>query len=345
MSSDPYQQPESEERPEGAGEAPYQEPPYEEPVGEILARAREAQGLTLDDVAHQLKFGVRQLEALEQSRFENLPGSTFARGMVRSYARLLKLDADALLARVEGKFEVPHTDQLATRYREPVPFSGGSRRSTIAYAALSVLILLVVAAVLFGWQQERSGSTRMSFVPAARTALEPPKPSPEPSPAAAPAAPVSARESAAPATATELAPAKQAPSEKPAPAPASGEAAPSAPTAEASPGPAAAASPAAGTAEASPASPESAAPAAAPPPATDHIVLNFDAESWVEIRDGTGRVLMSQLNPAGSEKEVQGIPPFSVVIGNAQHVRLTYDDKPFDLTPHIRVEVARFTLK
>jgi cytoskeleton protein RodZ len=337
MSSDPYQHPESGEQPEGAGEPPYQEPPYEEPVGEILARAREAQGLTLDDVAHQLKFGVRQLEALEQSRFEDLPGSTFARGMVRSYARLLKLDADGLLARVEGKFEVPHTDQLATRYREPVPFSDGSRRSTIAYAALSVLILLVVAAVLFGWQQERSGSTRMSFVPAGRPALEPPKPSPK----AAPGAPGSAREAAAPAT--ELASAEQAPSsEKPAAAAASGEAAPAAPSAGAPPAPGAGANPAAGTAAASP---QSAAPAAAPPPATDHIVLNFDAESWVEIRDGTGRVLMSQLNPAGSEKEVRGIPPFSVVIGNAQHVRLTYDDKPFDLAPHIRVEVARFTLK
>ena len=74
-------------------------------------------------------------------------------------------------------------------------------------------------------------------------------------------------------------------------------------------------------------------------------MLHFDAESWVEIRDGTGKVLMSQLNRAGTEKEVQGTPPFSVVIGNAQHVRVTYNDEPFDLTPHIRVEVARFTLK
>ena len=74
-------------------------------------------------------------------------------------------------------------------------------------------------------------------------------------------------------------------------------------------------------------------------------MLHFDAESWVEIRDGTGKLLLSQLNPAGSEKVVQGSPPFSVVIGNAQNVRVTYDGEAFDLTPHIRVEVARFTLK
>ena len=89
--------------------------------------------------------------------------------------------------------------------------------------------------------------------------------------------------------------------------------------------------------------------ATVPPPAvaagTDRIVLQFDAESWVEIRDATGKVLMSQLNRADTEKAVTGTAPFSVVIGNAQHVHVTYNGEPFDLTPHIRVEVARFTLK
>ena len=91
--------------------------------------------------------------------------------------------------------------------------------------------------------------------------------------------------------------------------------------------------------------PASGAAGPAPAAETRRIVLDFDAESWVEIHDATGKVLMSQLNRADSEKVIQGTPPFSVVIGNAQHVRVTYDGEPFDLTPHIRVEVARFTLK
>ena len=316
MSSDAYQQPAFEDRQAETAD----EPPREEPVGEILARARAAQGLTLDDVAHQLKFGARQLEALEQGRFESLPGSTFARGMVRSYARLLKLDAEALLGQVVGKFEVPHTDQLATRYREPVPFSDGSKRSTIAYGALSVLILLVVAGVLFGWQQERSGTTRLSFVPAARAPLELPKSLPKTTPAAAPA--------------------------KPEPAPTPATTASTTAPAEASPQPAVSQINAAGaSASGAPTASTSATAGPLPAAATGRIVLDFDAESWVEIRDGTGKILMSQLNRAGSERVVQGAPPFSVVIGNAQHVRVTYGDEPFDLTPHIRVEVARFTLK
>jgi cytoskeleton protein RodZ len=307
MNSDTVHEPAPGERPAELADAP----PYEEHVGEILARARVAQGLTLDDVAQQLKFGARQIDALEQGRFESLPGSTFARGMVRSYARLLKLDAEALLDQVAGKFEVPDADRLATRYREPVPFSDGSRRSNITYAALSVAILLVVAGVLYGWQQERSGATRLNFVPAARAPLEPPRTAQvsPPRPPAASAATVASTDADAGSNASSGASASAGTTSSPAP------------------------------------SPNSTAPAPAATPAVGRIALHFDAESWVEIRDGSGKVLLSQLNPADSEKVVQGTPPFSVVVGNAQHVQLTYDGQAFDLAPHIRVEVARFTLK
>jgi len=42
---------------------------------------------------------------------------------------------------------------------------------------------------------------------------------------------------------------------------------------------------------------------------------------------------------------VRGTPPFSLVIGNASHVRLTYNGKPVDLAPHIKVDVARLTIE
>jgi cytoskeleton protein RodZ len=71
----------------------------------------------------------------------------------------------------------------------------------------------------------------------------------------------------------------------------------------------------------------------------------FEIPSWVEVRDRNDRVLFSQLNPAGTEQQVQGRLPLSVVVGNARGVRLTYNGQPFDLAPHTRVEVARFTLE
>jgi cytoskeleton protein RodZ len=74
------------------------------------------------------------------------------------------------------------------------------------------------------------------------------------------------------------------------------------------------------------------------------IRLEFDRESWVEIRDRDGKTLMSQLNPAGSRRVVIGRPPLSLVIGSGAAVRLTYNDKPVDLKPYIQIEVARLTL-
>lgn len=92
---------------------------------------------------------------------------------------------------------------------------------------------------------------------------------------------------------------------------------------------------------------ESAAPPAAAPPQAGMAELHFvfETTSWVEVRDHNERILFSQLNPVGTEHRMQGRRPLSLVIGNARGVRLTYNGQPFDLTPHTRVEVARFTLE
>ena len=81
------------------------------------------------------------------------------------------------------------------------------------------------------------------------------------------------------------------------------------------------------------------------PPGIHRLVVRMEAEAWLEVRDGTGRSLVSSLNPAGSERAVRGQPPFQLVIGNAAHVKLTYDGKPVDLDVHIRGDVARLTLQ
>jgi cytoskeleton protein RodZ len=71
----------------------------------------------------------------------------------------------------------------------------------------------------------------------------------------------------------------------------------------------------------------------------------FKGQSWVEVRDSKGRLLFSRLNPAGSTEEVSGKPPFNVVVGNAPEVQLYYNDHEFDLEPHTKVAVARFTVE
>jgi cytoskeleton protein RodZ len=272
-------------------------------VGMQLAGAREALGLTVGDVAQQLKFAPRQIEALEQDRFEELPGGTFARGMVRAYARLLRLDPAPLVARVAPSVTTSDNAEALAAIRRPIPITDSGRRGNLVYAVLSLAILGVIGAVIVEWQQERSRAARLTFVPAAQAPAETPRAEPPRAEVASTVTPQLATLETAPA---------------PAPAPVES------PAAEAAPAQAAAAAPAAGA---------------------RRISLRFDQESWVEIRGRGDRLLMAQLNPAGSERIVEGKPPFSVVIGNAHHVRVSYDDREVDLGPYIKVEVARFTLQ
>ncbi|HEY5635751.1 MAG TPA: helix-turn-helix domain-containing protein [Burkholderiales bacterium] len=296
-------------------------------AGALLARARAAQGISIEDVARQLKFAPRQIEALEADRHEVLPGAAAVRGMVRSYARLLRIDAAPLLETLADRLAVPDADRLAARYGEPVPFSDGARRSTFVYVALSVAVLAVAALVLFEWRQTPAPTTQMSFVPAAQAPLETSRTATDTTPApgeTAPAPLAAARPPNEPVR-TELASAAASPAPAQTPAATAQEGKPAAEGARDT---------------------QSAAPGAAPAAATGshRIALRFERDSWVEVRDGAGRVLMSKVNAAQSEAVISGEPPFSLVIGNAQYVHLTYDAKAIDLEPHIKVAVARLTL-
>jgi cytoskeleton protein RodZ len=265
--------------------------------GRTLARLRVERRLSVSDVAQRLKYGQRQIEALEAEEFDRLPGATFVRGMVRGYAKLLETDPEPILGSLERRY-VPGEISLDLRAKR-VPFpQGGKRRGTRAYLFLS-LVILVLAGLLYEW--------RVGAFPWARFASSAP-----------------------------------------------------APQKQARPGPASPATPARAEAE-SPVSPpvtvaEKAVPALAPAPGPQsqpkpqapggevRVALEFAGESWVEIKDGEGKMLMSQLNPSGSRRVVSGRGPLSLVIGNAANVRLTYKDKLLDLKPYIQIEVARLTL-
>lgn len=80
-------------------------------------------------------------------------------------------------------------------------------------------------------------------------------------------------------------------------------------------------------------------------PGERQVKLDFDEESWVEIRDRDDRIIFSQLNRPGTQQFVHGLPPFSIVVGNAHRVRLTYDDRPVDLAQHTKIDVARLILQ
>ncbi|HEU4353496.1 MAG TPA: RodZ domain-containing protein [Burkholderiales bacterium] len=267
-------------------------------VGQELAAAREARGLALADIAQQLKFASRQLEALEQEQFEALPGAAFTRGMVRSYARLLKLDPEPLVQRVAGRCEAPDASRLAARYEQAVPFSDTARRSSLIYVAVSFGVLLLVGGVAYQWHEEHTApATRVTVLASAQPA------SPEPTVRAAAAA------VAAPAQVEPPAPVRPVVQEEIIAA-------------------------------------EKTVPAAPPAArvAGNRLVVRTEGEAWIEIKDSADRMLVSSLNPAGSERVVHGKPPYSLVIGNASQVSVIYGNKPVDLSKHTRDDVARFKL-
>jgi len=316
---------------ETAMETPAPSTPAPDGAGASLKAARERAGLSLDDVAQALKLAPRQVKALENEDFGQLPGRTFARGFVRNYARLLNLDSDRLLAQLP---DAAHAPALASPLLHStgtiigeVPTTRVARPAFTRWLIPLVLVAFLVGAGAYEWY--RSGAnfgTRIepSAPAAAVQAVKPPAGSSSmelPNPLSDAAVPESE-----PAQARTATPAPSAPTlapSNPTTAPANGAAA----------GPTAAA----------PAATETAAtPTVAQEPAP--IVLRYRGPSWTEVRDSRGQTLLTRLVPAGSEQQIRGVAPFEVTIGNARSVTLVYRGREIDLSRYSRQNIARLRL-
>ncbi|MBY4896193.1 RodZ domain-containing protein [Cupriavidus sp. AU9028] len=315
-------------------------------IGSSLAQARAAQGMSVEDVSARLKVPRQKIQAIEAGDVAALPDLTFAKGLMRAYARMLHIDIDALLARFHAKAAPPgpevairRTGSLNESFNERRPFSTGSNSSSRGRWVWLALVLVVLAfGAVFGydhareWLEARQQQTPGTVVegqgepdpaapaagePGTVTAVLPQLGGAEPATAAdAASAPEAA---ASPTLATPLAPVPPSaglPASEPA-------AAPSLATAPAS-APAAAAAAATGAGE---------------------LALRFAAETWYEIRDNSGKVILGGTAHAGDEVRGGGKPPYKVVIGNVKGVQsMTRDGQPVDLAAANRNNVARLTL-
>lgn len=129
-------------------------------VGAYLREARETTGRTVADVAQNLRIRRVYLEAIEDGRFDELPGATYAVGFVRSYAAYLNLDAPELVARFKEEASGIQAKQ-ELEFPTPVPegrFPGG---------LLVSLCLLLAGAAFGGWYWYQSqNSVEVARVPA-----------------------------------------------------------------------------------------------------------------------------------------------------------------------------------
>jgi cytoskeleton protein RodZ len=155
--------------------------------GERLKREREMREVSMDELTKATRISTRFIQALENEDWEKLPGGIFGRGFVRSVARYLGLDEEALLGEYDLARSGP-SQTLSAKPEERIP----SPPKWIS--ALAVIVILLIAAGLFyagryGWRRYAAhrAAKRAAF---SSVALPPQSPS-------NPAAPLAAVDSSA----------------------------------------------------------------------------------------------------------------------------------------------------
>ena len=331
--------------------------------GRVLKARREQMGWSVEQVADQLKLAPRQVLALEEGDYAALPPAAVVRGFVRAYAKVVKVDATPLVARIPLDAAAAAADAPAGVRARPqsfsevrFPTSGKRSRMPLVAAALAVL---AIAAVVVAWQ---AGLFDVGTDGAAGPQVS--------EPVAAPSLPSADGTVTEPVAAPALPPADPGagalfPSQQGVPAattPANGAAVPATgatPPASTQPAAPAGANPAPSTRPATPgvATPGVATPGVVTPPASaaaapnaaaapvaaggKALVLNVNQESWVELSTASGKLLMARLAAPGTVESFDIREPVTLVVGNPAGVTATLRGASLALPARRGTTVAR----
>lgn len=116
-------------------------------VGAILRDERERLGIGIDQIEAETHIRAKYLLALEEDRFDVLPGPAYVRAFLRGYAERLGLDPQELMAELNTRPGMIEEVMIAPRQVASVPMLG--RRTRVgAWWAVFVLPAVIVAAVL-----------------------------------------------------------------------------------------------------------------------------------------------------------------------------------------------------
>ena len=132
-------------------------------VGGSLREARLKRGLSPADVQKAIRIRDRYLQALEEERWELLPGDAYVKGFLRTYADYLGLDGNLYVEEYNSRFARPDEPQLV-----PVRFARtGTRFGGLGFLRPLVLVGAVVAivAAIAAWQLSGSSSPKHSAPP------------------------------------------------------------------------------------------------------------------------------------------------------------------------------------
>ena len=317
--------------------------------GESLRQAREIKGLSIAEVATQLNLTPQRLAQIESGAFDKLPGTTFARGYIRAYAKLLELDQNRLVMEFDqftGADSSGSSVHALGRIEEPVRYS-----QSILRLVSFLLLLALIGGGFFWWQDQGRPVASLADLGLEHVEVEGADGTTQVHSLAEPedqaVADVQGREPSSPlllpvesGQAPEDADAAEQPAAEVAPESA---AAPIAEAADAAPA-AVAVEPVAAQAPA----PAATVPAPSPAPAVAAgqgvVNVQFTADCWTQVTDADGKVLLSALKRSGERIELTGKAPIKLHLGFARGAQVTYNGESVDVTPHISGETARLTL-
>jgi cytoskeleton protein RodZ len=269
-------------------------PPPPATLGELLRTSRLSQDLTIEQLSTELRIEAKQLTALEDNRFERIGVPVFVKGYLKQYGLRLGLDVNDLLALYTKQTTLADVEIQPSR-----TIKLHDERQITSWVVAVVVLLAVVAGLGYWWWSGGNFGAVLStpVTPAAQPAPAPAEAEPTTPPAATPRE-LPAVDVSAPRLEQPAAPEPQ----------------PAAMSATAAARPAAVADNA------------QAVPAVSVP-----LQFSFDSESWAEVTDARGERLLFGLNAAGRVVTVSGEPPFAIVLGNADSVRLTVDGEPYEI--------------
>jgi cytoskeleton protein RodZ len=284
-------------------------------VGSALRAERERRGLTIDDVAANLRIRRALIEAIEHGRYKELPGAPYAVGFIRTYSEFLELDREEMVRRF-------HSEARGLEDRKELNFPKPLPESRLPGGVLLLMSAIIAAIAYAFWHfqsaDERTQMPRVAALPERLAPLADPVPRQiEPTPAAATPA-------QAPAAASEPAPSAESPvrAETPSvePAVSSAAAPPSAP---------ASATPAAAEPGAIPAAPADSGgqPRVFGETSGHRIVIRATSDSWIQVRDTTGSVVFTRVMRAGDSYNVPNRSGLSLYTGSAGALEFMVDGK------------------
>ena len=322
-------------------------------VGARLTQLRESKGWSIEDVSARLKVSVVKLRALESGDISHLPDTTFALGVVRSYAKMLGADPTPFTQALRREKGVPAPDlsmpassgKDLPRGRVSLTLGGSGQKSRSWLWGIAAVVVAVIALAM--WHTNGGDSTAwLARLKASANSAAGSASGASGAVAQAPSADEGASAPEAPAAAENAA------STTPMPAPlATGAAPSSAPAVTAmTAAPKVGSQPQAATPGANaPAAVVAGASAAAVAPAAGEaiVALRVTQDSWFSVRGKDGKEVFSGLVHAGDTKEVTGEAPFKITVGNRAGLEsLTLDGQPVDPAKYSAAKgnVARFAL-